>query len=98
MTDISAEIHAEISEVLEHDAVILCGETADDLEFGIGEIGPSGVVGVIIENTGDITFREYRLEFGFESLTAIAIDIELHRWDIEGPSLGEMGGESGVKV
>ena len=57
VTQVSAEIHGEVGQVFENDAVVLVGQTGDAFQFLFVEAYPRGVVGVRIDDAADIACR-----------------------------------------
>ena len=75
-SEVLAEIHGKIGEVLYDDHVVFVGHLADDLQLLIGEAEPSRIVRVGIDDSRDIPFLEVTFQFLFQFVATEIIYIE----------------------
>ena len=68
-----AEVHGKVGEVFQHNDVILGCQFADDAQLFFFQANPAGVVGIGIDDGGDIAFAEVTFQLRFQ-LVATVVD------------------------
>ena len=96
MREVAAEVHGEVSQVLQHDDVVLRGQLSDAPELFLREADPRGVIRVGIDDGRDVALGDDLLQLGDEVLSAIAVDVERFVLDAEHVTLRRLHGESGL--
>ena len=66
-----AEVHIKVSQILQHNNIILGRKRTDDLQFFLGETHPGGVVRIGIEHGCDASRLEMPLQFGTQVFAAM---------------------------
>ena len=95
-TEILAEVHGEVSQVLHHDGVVLRRQFADGLQLALREAHPRGVVGIRIHDGADVALLEIALQLAAQLRAAEIIDVEglvVHALHLQ---LHLLHGEAGV--
>ena len=75
-SEVLAEIHGEIGEVLYDNHVVFVGHLADDLQLLVGEAEPSRIVRVGIDHRGNIAFGKMRFQGLTQSLATVFVYVE----------------------
>ena len=91
-----AEVHAKVGEVFDDDGVVSGSQLADRTQLILGEAYPRRIVGVRIDDGGDVALCEVAFQLWAQFFGAVFIDVERCAGDIEDLHLVALHGESGV--
>ena len=75
-TEVLAEVHSEIRQVLHHYHIVLRSQFADSLQFLLAQTDPRRVVGIAIHDGADVALGKITLQFGTQFVTTIVVNIE----------------------
>ena len=75
-TQVLAEIHGKVSQVLHHNHIILRSQLTNRLQFILIETDPRRVVGITIHDGADITLIQIRHQLVVQLLSTVVIHIE----------------------
>ena len=96
MSELFAEVHAHVGQILDDDRVVTGGQFADGLQLLLGQADPGRVVGVGVDDGCNVPRFQVTFQFRSEFLGTIFIDVERLTLDSQNLGLLALNGKSRV--
>ena len=97
MAEVPAVVHAEVGQVFEHDDVVARGQFTDHLQLFLFQTDPGRIVGVGVDDGGDVARGEFLLQPCAKFLrAAVGVDVEFPPLYALDAQLGLLDGEARI--
>ena len=95
MSQITTEIHAEISQVLHHNHIIFCCQFTDNSQFFLFQTNPCRIIRIGVYDSSNFARAQHAFQFIMQSSPPISINIKFFPLHPYNAKLGFLNRKSG---
>ena len=96
MSQITTEIHAEISQVLHHNHIIFCCQFTDNSQFFLFQTNPCRIIRIGVYDSSNFARAQHAFQFIMQSSPPISINIKFFPLHPYNAKLGFLNRKSGI--